>query len=283
MLAGILVFSVPARTQTPKSPTLEGGTACSLRSRCSPFDPHVGGWQSPPPTSVQRLKIALDPGHGGDEPGAIGARHLVEKDASRALAEALRGVLLAAGYDVLLTREGDATVDRQDRAKVANAAEADLFVSLHFNASRATSAKGSEVFFLSLGQGDEDARAVAETENAGQAGATTDVVAGILDNLAQQAFLQDSERLAVAIQAQLNALGGIRQRGVKQAPFAVLRRAAMPAVLVEAAFISNPKEAAKVSDPVFRKKLAEAIARGIRRFLASASGPVRRKAYVDPK
>ena len=98
------------------------------------------------------------------------------------------------------------------------------------------------------------------------------MVAGILTDLSQQAYLQDSERLAVAIQAQLNQLGGIRQRGVKQAPFVVLRSAAMPAVLVETAFISNPREEARLMDPAFRKRVALAITRGVRRYFTASAG-----------
>jgi len=97
------------------------------------------------------------------------------------------------------------------------------------------------------------------------------VVAGILSDLSQKAFLQDSERLAVAIQAQLNQLGGIKQRGVKQAPFVVLRGAAMPAVLVETAFISNPREEAQLRDAAFLKRVAQAITRGVRRYFAGRS------------
>ena len=104
------------------------------------------------------------------------------------------------------------------------------------------------------------------------------VVAGILDDLSQKAFLQDSERLALGIQAQLNLLGGIKQRGVKQAPFVVLRGAAMPAVLVETTFISNPKEEVKLRSALFRFKVAQAITRGVRRFFAQGATTARRRA-----
>ena len=106
------------------------------------------------------------------------------------------------------------------------------------------------------------------------------MVAGILNDLSQKAFLQDSERLAVAIQAQLNLLGGIRQRGVKQAPFVVLRGAAMPAVLVETAFISNPREEAKLRDPAFRGRVAQAITRGVRRYFTTTGTVVPRRSSL---
>lgn len=229
-----------------------------------------------------RFRVALDAGHGGEDAGAKGRKGLLEKDAALALAMELKAVLETQGIGVLMVREDDSAVVLQERAKVANAAGADLFLSLHFNAAKGRSGRGSEVYFLSLDQGDEDARAVAEQENHGETAArpVPGVVAAILDDLAQKAFLVDSERLAVAIQAQLNRVGKIKQRGVKQAPFAVLRRAAMPAVLVEAAFISNPVEEARLKDPGFRKKLAEAIARGIRAFLSQGAG-ARRKTFKD--
>ncbi len=249
MLLGILLSSVPARAQDPKSPKVP-------------------------------VLVALDPGHGGDEPGARGKKGLEEKDATLALAKALKEDLEAKGYGVLMVRSDDSFLAKEDRARVANEAKADLFVSLHFNAARARGAKGSEVFFLSLDQGDEDARMVAELENGSPAAAkSADPLAEILGDLAQKAFLEASQALAVEIQTQLNLLGGIKQRGVKQAPFAVLRRAAMPAALVEAAFLSNPKEEAKIKDPAFIKKLAEAISKGIRRYASSANGIIRRKAY----
>lgn len=237
------------------------------------------------PNHPQRLKIALDPGHGGEDAGAKGPRKLLEKDASLELAQALAQELEIAGFEVLLTRTEDAFIPLWERAQKANEAGADLFLSLHFNAAKSKVARGSEVYFLSLDQGDADAAELATLENAGggKTQAPQDIVAGILDDLAQKAFLQDSERLAVAIQTQLNLIGNIKQRGVKQAPFAVLRRAAMPAALVEAAFISNPKEEAKLRDPAFRKKLAEAVTQGVRRFFAKGLPTSKRKAILGPR
>jgi N-acetylmuramoyl-L-alanine amidase len=231
------------------------------------------------PGSGGRLLVVLDPGHGGDDRGAKGAKGLKEKDATLELANALAQQLAAAGMEVRLTRDADVAVPLWDRARLANEAGADLFISLHLNAAPTRQAKGSEVFFLTLGTGDRDAQGLAAAENAGAGGADADsdnVVAGILQDLSQKAFLQDSERLAVAIQGQLNHLGGIKQRGVKQAPFVVLRGAAMPAVLVEAAFISNPREEARISDPRFLRQVAQAITRGVRRFFAAGVVTARR-------
>jgi N-acetylmuramoyl-L-alanine amidase len=222
----------------------------------------------------------LDPGHGGEDRGAKGAKGLQEKDAALALARDLKAVLEEAGFEALLIREDDTLIPLWDRARKANEAGADLFLSLHLNAAKAKAAKGSEVFFLSLDQGDSDAAEIAalENEGAGDRPGQDTVLSSILQDLAQKAFLQESERLAVHIQTQLNHLGGIKERGVKQAPFAVLRGAGMPAVLVEVAFLSNPKEEAKLQDAAFRRRVAEAVAQGVRQFFAANSSTPRRRA-----
>jgi N-acetylmuramoyl-L-alanine amidase len=244
-------------------------------------------WGQSPQTAAPapRLKIALDAGHGGEDTGAKGPKGLLEKDAALTIVQELSESLSQAGFDVVLVRSNDTFIPLWDRAKLANEAGADLFISIHLNAARARAAKGSEVYFLSLDKGDEDAAAVVALENAGagvQPAADT-VVAGILEDMAQKAYLQDSERLAVAVQLQLNHLGGIKERGVKQAPFVVLRSAAMPAVLVESAFISNRKEEAKLKDKVFLKKLAATITGGVRRYFAGATGTARRKAVATSR
>lgn len=224
-----------------------------------------------------RLLVEVDPGHGGEDDGARGRRGLLEKDVALELGQALVQQLSEAGMEARLTRDSDVFVPLWDRARKANADGADLFISLHLNADRSRQAKGSEVFFLSMNASDRSGAELAAQENAGGPSALdpADVVAGILSDMSQKAFLQDSERLAVAIQAQLNQLGGIRQRGVKQAPFVVLRGAAMPAVLVETAFISNPREEARLMDAAFRKRVAQAITRGVRRYFASVAGAPR--------
>ena len=225
----------------------------------------------------------IDPGHGGEDGGAKGPKGLKEKVAALDIAQVLAERLEAAGFEAILTREDDTFIPLWDRAKAANAKGADLFLSLHLNAARARAARGSEVYFLSLGKGDDEE--VVALENAGAeapAAPADSVVASILDDLAQKAYLQDSERLAVAIQGQLNRLAGIKERGVKQAPFIVLRGAAMPAVLVEVAFISNPKEEEKLRDEAFRGRVAESLVLGVRRYFAEATGGVRRRTVGGP-
>ena len=228
---------------------------------------------------MSRLRIAVDPGHGGEDAGAKGRKGLLEKGVALRLALDLKVALEAAGFEAFLTRQDDTFIPLWDRAHKANEAGADLFLSLHLNAARSRHARGSEVFFLSLDQGDSDAAEVAALENAGAGTrpAQESVLASILEDLAHKAYLQESERLAVQIQTQLNLLGSIKERGVKQAPFVVLRGAAMPAVLVEAAFISNPKEEQKLLDAAYLRKLADSVAQGVRRFFAAGSSTPRRR------
>ena len=229
------------------------------------------------------VSIMIDPGHGGEDVGAMGPKEigkngvkaparLYEKKIVLELAKLLGEQLKSNGYRVSYTRTADTSVSLADRAKIANDEGADLFVSLHLNAFTSKNAKGSEVYFLSLGPVDKDLQDLAEAENEtgrddSDVNSEADFVAGILNDLAQNAYLHESERLAVFIQTELNRLAGIKERGVKQAPFSVLRLAAMPAVLVETAFISNPVEAMKLRNPAFLRSAALAIAKGIQRYI----------------
>jgi len=241
----------------------------------------------------QPVKIMIDPGHGGEDTGAVGSREidkngaiapgrLIEKKVVLELARLLGEQLQANGHAVSYTRTSDIAVPLADRAKVANDEGSDIFVSLHLNSFTSKNAKGSEVYFLSLGPVDQEMQDIAEAENESDPldlgdDMGMDFLAGILDDLAQQAYLHESERMAVFIQAELNRLAGIKERGVKQAPFSVLRTAAMPAVLVETAFISNPAEAAKLRNPAFLKSAAQAIAAGIQRYVEySGNNRIRR-------
>ena len=225
--------------------------------------------------------IVLDAGHGGEDNGARGRGGLLEKRVALSIAKATGAELVKMGYRVAYTRANDTFIPLWDRAKIANRQGADLFLSLHLNAARARAATGSEVYFLSLGQAEADAQVTADAENAGpdtQVNQGPDVIASILDDLAQKAYLRDSQSLAVDIQRELNRFARIKERGVKQAPFIVLRGAAMPAVLVESAFVSNPREEKKLKDAGFIAKLGQAIAKGVKAYLADANGIIRRRA-----
>ena len=214
--------------------------------------------------------IVIDPGHGGENPGARGPAGTLEKEVALSIARKLRAELVnARGLQVFLTRDKDADVELDERTAIANNYKADLFVSIHANASRARGAKGSEVYFLSYQASDDESRMIAQQEGAAApvAGAAPGSdLALILWDMAQAEHLEESSALASRIQEELAVVTSSEGRGVKQAPFRVLVGAAMPAVLVEVAFISNPDEEKLLASDAYQAKIAASLARGIERF-----------------
>jgi N-acetylmuramoyl-L-alanine amidase len=213
--------------------------------------------------------IVIDPGHGGKDVGAIGPAGTSEKDLTLAVCHKLASVLGAkTGARIVLTREEDTVVSLDQRTAIANQYKADLFLSVHMNAAVVKGARGSETYFLSADASDEIAKKAAESENASAsaAAAPSSDLKLILWDLAQQAYLQESSRFATDIQEEMNAIAGIQNRGVKQAPFKVLVGATMPAALVEVAFISNPEEEAKLKDAAFVTTVVDAIARAVVKY-----------------
>ena len=229
-----------------------------------------------PAASSSARTVVIDPGHGGEETGAVGPGSLLEKDVTLDIATRLSGVLAREpGVKALLTRTSDTIVALDERAAIANHEKAAVFLSIHANSSRAAGAHGSETYYLSLSASDKLSEAAAREENA-SAPAPSESASGaesapaldfILWDMAQSAHLKESAGLAESIQNELNALLHTENRGIKQAPFRVLVGASMPAVLVETAFISNPDEAKRLATPDFRQSVAEAIARAVVHFL----------------
>ena len=214
--------------------------------------------------------VVIDPGHGGENVGAQGPGGTLEKDVALGIARKLRAELVnARGLQVFLTRDKDADVGLDERTAIANNYKADIFVSIHANASRARGAKGSEVYFLSYQASDDDSRLAAQLEGAAEplpeAPPGSDL-ALILWDMAQAEHLEESSALASRIQEELAVVTGSEGRGVKQAPFRVLVGAAMPAVLVEVAFISNPDEEKLLASDAYQQKIAASLARGVERF-----------------
>jgi N-acetylmuramoyl-L-alanine amidase len=214
--------------------------------------------------------VVIDPGHGGENPGARGGGGTLEKDIALSIARKLRAELVnARGLQVFLTRDRDLDVGLDERTAIANNYKADLFVSIHANASRARGARGSEVYFLSYQASDDESRWVAQNEGAAEpvAGAVAGSdLALILWDMAQAEHLEESSALASRLQEELAVVTGSEGRGVKQAPFRVLVGAAMPAVLVEVAFISNPEEEKLLASDAYQARIAASLARGIERF-----------------
>jgi len=213
--------------------------------------------------------IVIDPGHGGKEVGAIGPAGLMEKDATLTLCRRLAAALEAKlKTRVVLTRNDDTVVPLDQRTAIANQYHADLFLSVHMNAAIVKGAHGAETYFLSLDASDKLAEKAAEVENASKnAGpaASSDLKLMLWD-LAQQEYLNESSRLAQAVQEEMNRITGIQSRGVKQAPFKVLVGATMPAALVEVAFITNPDEESKIKSDTFQATVVEALTKAVERY-----------------
>jgi N-acetylmuramoyl-L-alanine amidase len=225
--------------------------------------------------SSKRFIVAIDAGHGGEDMGAIGYRRLQESDITLAIAKKLKNQLdQIPGISAVLTRTGDYFVPLRKRTELARKYQADLFVSIHCNASRNHDATGTEIYFLSLtGATDEASRAVAEKENAadlvgGIPAESGDDLLSILFDLRQNDTIRRSSELAEIL---IDAVGEdtrLTTRGVKQAGFTVLKAPEIPSVLVETAFITNPREAAILKDVQFQTKFAGQLTQGIQSFKA---------------
>jgi N-acetylmuramoyl-L-alanine amidase len=232
---------------------------------------------TPAPVQVQVVErtgpqpIVIDPGHGGGDTGATSNGGVVEKELVLAIARRVSRSLAAMGHTVRLTRTGDESRALTDRTALANRMEAKVFVSLHANASTVASVQGAETYYMSLDESstDEHAAATARLENKAEAGSQRTGIDLILWDLAQAEVLNESAELALAVQDRLNQSMGLKDRGVKQAPFVVLTGATMPAILVEVGFLSNPSEAALLQSAEHQQQLAEAIAKGIDDFVRS--------------
>jgi N-acetylmuramoyl-L-alanine amidase len=227
---------------------------------------------------VERLiVVALDPGHGGEDPGAIGPSGLKEKDVVLSVALQLRERLNAQpGMRAFLTRDADFFVPLAERVKKARRVQADLFVSIHADAFMTPTARGASVFALSSGAATSTAaRWIARKENAAdvvggvniKAGNDVNVLRTLLD-MSTTAQIKDSLRAGHEVLGQLDRVGRLHKPRVEQAGFAVLKAPDIPSILVETAFISNPDEEAKLADPEYRKRLVEALTTGIKRYFA---------------
>jgi N-acetylmuramoyl-L-alanine amidase len=232
-----------------------------------------------PPTRTDRIRtIVIDPGHGGTNTGARGSEGIEEKELTLLLAQALRSRLEERmPVTVVMTRNEDVDLPLDTRTSIANQQKADLFISLHLNSVQDPSAHGAETYFLNLQASDEGAARAAAMENATETVQNDDGdplydLQLILWDLAQSHYLAESQRFASLVQEELNEALNLRDRGVKQAPFRVLLGAAMPAVLVECGFLSNPEEESKLLDPAYRADLVNALVRAVLRYRAKMEG-----------
>ncbi len=220
--------------------------------------------------------IVVDAGHGGTEDGAHGPGGTLEKHVTLSVARRLKAALEARlGVRVILTREADATVDLDERAALANNNKADLFVSLHANASVRASAAGAEVFYLSLEEYGDQAQRVArgETEALPVFGGGTRDIEVILWEMAQARYIEESAVLAKEVEAGLRERVLMSPRAIQQAPFRVLVGANMPAVLVEMGFITNADQEKQLSSEPFQASIVQAIVDSITRYRDKLASP----------
>jgi N-acetylmuramoyl-L-alanine amidase len=217
------------------------------------------------------LVIAIDPGHGGRDPGALGRNGTLEKDIVLAVARRLQRVLNdTPGFRAVLTREGDIYLDLRQRMERARKAEADLFISLHADAFRDARARGSSVYALSLnGATSEAARWLAERENAADLvggvslGDKDEMLASVLLDLSQTATLESSIDVGDEVLKELGGVNRLHKNSVQQAAFVVLKSPDIPSILVETAFISNPHEERQLRSASHQRDLAHAIRDGV--------------------
>ncbi|MGA0612614.1 N-acetylmuramoyl-L-alanine amidase [Caldimonas sp. KR1-144] len=239
------------------------------------------------PRGTERLiVVALDPGHGGEDPGAIGPSGLREKDVVLQVALALRERINAQpSMRAFLTRDADFFVPLHERVRKARRVQADLFISIHADAFIKPHARGASVFALSeSGASSVEARWMAQKENA------ADLVGGVniktkdaavtraLLDMSTSAQIRDSLRLGSEVLGRIGQVGRLHKPRVEQAGFAVLKAPDIPSILVETAFISNPEEEAKLRDGDYQSKLVSALMSGIERYFAKNPPLARQRA-----
>jgi N-acetylmuramoyl-L-alanine amidase len=247
------------------------------------------------PVDTREVIVAIDAGHGGNDPGAVGAKGTYEKHITLTVAKLLAERIDAEpGMRAVLIRDDDSFIPLHQRFQKAREHKADLFVSIHADAALNRNAKGSSVYMLSTrGASNEAARYLAERENrADLVGGVSlngkdKMLAAVLLDLSQGATLEASSMAAEHVLASLTRMGKAHKRYVERANFVVLRSPDVPSVLVETGFISNPDEERKLNDPKHRVRLAEAVKLGIRDYFHAAPPPgtwiaanVRTRAHV---
>jgi len=271
-----------ARTPAPPSVAVERLSPPpgerSPRPTATPSPPEgepVGGGVASTPREADReeaapLTVVLDPGHGGHDTGAIGPSGLMEKDVVLDLALRVRRLLQQRlGVRVLMTRTDDVFVSLPERSAFANRVKADFLVSLHVNAANKRGAVGFETFYFTREPSDNDARASTQRENLviennGTTGKDLEsLLKTTLADMAVTRDMKESSNLAERILSALEKILRVENRGVKSGPFYVLATAAMPAVLVESAFITNPREERKLQREDYREQIAVALFDGI--------------------
>ena len=277
---------VPATSSERPAYTIATGQPAPVAPGASAQAPSAAVAESSKPpamavTGARPLVIAIDPGHGGQDPGAIGPSGRYEKHAVLAISKELaRQINATPGMKAYLVRDNDVYVERPQRARKARAAKADMFVSIHADAAENRSAWGSSVYVLSLrGASSQHARWLADKENAAdlvggvRLQQTENILAGVLLDLAQSGHMRASEDAANHVLGGLKRVGNNHKPNIERANFAVLRTSDMPAMLVETAFISNAEEEKRLIDPAYQRKVAGAVVDGINTYFTRQPPP----------
>ena len=233
---------------------------------------------------MRHLKvIALDPGHGGDNRGCLGVNGDYEKELTLEIAKRVRRILMEeTSASVMLTREKDVPLGLRERARMANQWNADVFLSLHLNADPYGSGQGVETWFLSTDAADEEAQKLVAAEEGAYAESEHDdshersVVQTVINDTQIRVAQARSESLATAVVDGMAISTEAPLRGVRQAPFGVLKEAKMPAIVVEAGFFSHEHEGTLLLDPEYQETVARGIVKGLQAYdaqIATVPGP----------
>jgi N-acetylmuramoyl-L-alanine amidase len=230
----------------------------------------------PSPDIARLVTVVIDPGHGGEDPGAVGRGGSLEKNVTLEIARRLKAKIDATpNMRALLTRDGDFFIPLQQRVAKARRVKADLFVSVHADAFVKPTARGSSVFVLSEnGASSTAARWLADRENAADLiggvnlGVKDPHLARTLLDLSQTATLNDSLKLGKAVLGEIGGINTLHKGHVEQAGFAVLKAPDIPSILVETAFISNPEEEKRLTDDGYQDRMADALLTGMKRYFA---------------
>lgn len=232
--------------------------------------------------------VVIDAGHGGEDEGARGPRGLLEKEVVLDVARRLAARLDGNGLRIVMTRRSDVFVPLEERFSIANDARGDLFISVHANAARDASIRGTETFFLSLDASDASAQHVADRENqafgaaAARRRVSHDPLVAILGDLMSSEHLQESNAFARMAQTRLSGIDAEMSRGVKQAPFVVLTGVQMPGSLIEIGFITNEADERMLRSGRGRDAIATALARAVLEYGRRHDARVGIGASIDP-
>ncbi len=292
MSAGAVISTVPSQPAMPSAPpattqyTIATGVPTPAVAKAEETQAVVPeSYKAPPPVPMRAgmrpLVIAIDAGHGGQDPGAVGPTGKREKDVTLAMARELaRQINATPGMKAFLVRDGDFFIPLPQRAQKARANKADMFVSIHADAAENRNARGSSVYVLSLkGASSQRARWLADKEN------SSDLVGGVrlkqVDNtlssvlldLAQSGHMKASEDAAGHVLDGLKRVGNNHKPNIERANFAVLRTSDMPSMLVETAFISNADEERRLIDPAYQRKVAGAVLDGVQTYFTRQPPP----------